>query len=228
MTAAQEERGRTVAEKMQYYMLLFTAAGYFLAVSKTALLLGETSNRYQLPVYGIVVFLTFLAVKILWGRAMRVPAMRGGEIFAFVNKYRKVAEAVAMLFCFAVIIMGYLREDVVFLYPEDREQTVYAGQRAAENTPVVYLYQPGEEWCIWDVTNELLEYPEVYFTAVNHAEGMADDKIRNADSLVMYLPKSKGAQDWLAELGRSDAAWENAACELVFEEKYCDVYYIEK
>lgn len=228
VTAAQEERGRTVAEKMQYYMLLFTAAGYFLAVSKTALLLGETSNRYQLPVYGIVVFLTFLAVKILWGRAMRVPAMRGGEIFAFVNKYRKVAEAVAMLFCFAVIIMGYLREDVVFLYPEDREQTVYAGQRAAENTPVVYLYQPGEEWCIWDVTNELLEYPEVYFTAVNHAEGMADDKIRNADSLVMYLPKSKGAQDWLAELGRSDAAWENAACELVFEEKYCDVYYIEK
>lgn len=228
VTAAQEERGRTVAEKMQYYMLLFTAAGYFLVVSKTALLLGETSNRYQLPVYGIVVFLTFLAVKILWGRAICVPAMRGGKIFAFADKYRKVTEAVAMLFCFAVIVMGYLREDVVFLYPEDREQTVYAGRRAAENTPVVYLYQPGEEWCIWDVTNELLEYPEVYFTAVNHAEGMADDKIRNADLLVMYLPKSKGAQDWLAELGRSDAAWENAACELVFKEKYCDVYYIEK
>lgn len=188
VAAAQEGRGRTVAEKMQYYMLLFTAAGYFLAVSKTALLLGETSNRYQLPVYGIVVFLTFLAVKILWGRAICVPAMRGGKIFAFADKYRKVIEAVAMLFCFAIIVMGYLREDVVFLYPEDREQTVYAGQRAAENTPVVYLYQPGEEWCIWDVTNELLEYPEVYFTAADHAEGFEDDKIRNTDSLVWSRP----------------------------------------
>lgn len=38
-------------------LMLFGAAGYFFTVSKTALLLGETSNRYQLPVYGILCFL---------------------------------------------------------------------------------------------------------------------------------------------------------------------------
>lgn len=228
VAAAQEKRGRNVAEKMQCYMLLFTAAGYFLAVSKTALLLGETSNRYQLPVYGIVVFLIFMTVRVLWEKAIHMPAMRGGKAYAFIIKYGKVTEAVALLFCAAIVIMGYLREDVVFLYPEDHEQTDYASRRAAENTPAVYLYKPGEEWCIWDVTNELLEYPEVYFTAVNHAGGLADDKIRNADSLVMYLPKEEDMQDRLAEFGRGDAAWADAACELVFEEKYCDVYYVEK
>lgn len=48
-----------------FYMLLFTAAGYFLAVSKTALLLGDTSNRYQLPIYGIAVLLLFLGLDML-------------------------------------------------------------------------------------------------------------------------------------------------------------------
>ena len=33
-------------------LLLFACAGYFFTVSKTALLLGETSNRYQLPING--------------------------------------------------------------------------------------------------------------------------------------------------------------------------------
>lgn len=228
VAAAQEERGRAAVEKTQCYMLLFTAVGYFLAVSKTALLLGETSNRYQLPVYGIVVSLTFLAVKILWGRAICVPAMRGVKTAVFAGRYRKAAGAAALLFCLAIIIIGYLREDVVFLYPEDREQTAFAGHRAAENTPAVYLYRSGEEWCIWDVTDELLEYPEVYFAAADHAGQLADDRIRNADSLVMYLPKDERVEDGIAELGGSDAAWENAACELVFGEKYCDVYYIEK
>ena len=38
-----------------YFLLLFASLGYFFTVSKTALLLYETSNRYQLPIYGILV-----------------------------------------------------------------------------------------------------------------------------------------------------------------------------
>ncbi len=38
-------------------LLLFIAAGYFFTVAKTALLLGETSNRYELPIYGVLVLL---------------------------------------------------------------------------------------------------------------------------------------------------------------------------
>ena len=209
-------------------MLLFTAAGYFLAVSKTALLLGDTSNRYQLPVYGIVVLLTLLAVKTLWGRVIRESAMNGGKILAFVIRHRGITEKAAVVFCIVMLVLAHWREDVVFLYPEDREQTAYAKQRAAENTPAVYLYQPGEEWCIWDVTNELLEYPEIYFVAIDHAETFVDDKIRHAHSLVVYLPKMEHAKEQLAELCGKNEVLENSQPQYVFAEKYCDVFYVRK
>ncbi len=209
-----------------YYMLLFTAAGYFLAVSKTALLLGETSNRYQLPIYGIVVLLIFLTVKTLWGRVIDASAMNGGKILAFAIRHRGITEKAAVVFCLAMLVLAYWREDVVFLYPEDREQTAYAKQWAAENTPVVYLYQPGEEWCIWDVTNELLEYPGVYFVAVDHAGTFVDDKIRNAHSLVVYLPKMEHAKEQLVELCGKNEVLTNCQPQYVFAEKYCDVFYI--
>lgn len=213
---------------VEFYMLLFTAAGYFLAVSKTALLLGETSNRYQLPNYGIVVLLTFLTVKILWERIIGKSAMNGGTILAFAIRHRGITEKAAGVFCLAMLVLAYWREDVVFLYPEDREQTAYAKQRAAENTPVVYLYQPSEEWCIWDVTNELLEYPGVYFVAVDHAEALVDDKIRNAHSLVVYLPKMEHAGEQFAKLCGMNEVLENCQPKYVFAEKYCDVFYVGK
>lgn len=195
-----------------FYMLLFTVAGYFLAVSKTALLLGETSNRYQLPVYGIIVLLVFMAVKSLWRKVSTVP----------------VIEKAAVFLCLVIPVIGHVREDVVFLYPEDREQTAYAGARAAEHTPVVYLYRPGDEWCIWDVTNELLEYPAVYFASTEHASEIEDEAICKADAVVLYMPKGEDPAGGLAVVDGDDTAWAEAVCELIFEEKYCDVYYVRK
>ena len=49
-------------EKTAYGLLLFAVCGYFFTVSKTALLLYETSNRYQLPIYGILLLLVMAAV----------------------------------------------------------------------------------------------------------------------------------------------------------------------
>ncbi|MDE7131862.1 MAG: hypothetical protein K2O65_08700, partial [Lachnospiraceae bacterium] len=96
------------------------------------------------------------------------------------------------------------------------------------NTPVVYLYQPGEEWCIWDVTNELLEYPGVYFVAVDHAGTFVDDKIRNAHSLVVYLPKMEHAEEQFAKLCGMNEVLGNCQPQYVFAEKYCDVFYVER
>lgn len=259
--------GRTQC-RAEFSMLLFTAAGYFLTVSKTALLLGETSNRYQLPIYGIIVLLTLLAAATLWrrifggnaaGRRKSVRADAAGQfslpkpvaflipvsvkllafigellgdlcraILALAVRNRKCTERLAVVFCLAVIVMGHLRTDVVFLYPEDREQTACAGERAAENVPVVYLYQSGEEWCVWDVTNELLAYPRVYFAAAENTTAIADDRIRNADAVVVYLAKGADAAQQMARFHDGDPASAGWKYELMFEEKYCDVYYLAK
>lgn len=198
---------------VSYWILLFAATGYFLTVSKTALLLGETSNRYQLPVYGIIVLLIFVAVRTLWKRAVAVFSM----------KNRKRTETVAVVFCLVVIAIGWWAENVVFLYPEDKEQTAYAAEHAAEGVPAVYLYQPGEEWCIWDVTNELLAYPEVYFAAAEGDGVITDPKIREPDSLVVYVAEGADAEAQLERIFQSNSKL--AEYERMFEEKYCDVYF---
>lgn len=201
-----------------FYMLLFAAAGYFLAVSKTALLLGETSNRYQLPIYGIAAMLLVLgAAKVL---RVFLPVWGTG--------YEKRTAGLAAVFCVAVVALSYVRADVVFLYPEDREQTVRAAERAAAHTPAVYFYRPGEEWCIWDVANELLEYPNVYFVAADSAEPIVDEKIENAGSLVVYLAKGADVREQLARLPQNDGAPIQNGLQPTFEEKYCDVYDLSR
>ena len=90
------------------------------------------------------------------------------------------------------------------------------------------LFRSGEEWCIWDVTNELLEYPSVYFASVEQGAEIEDDTIRSAGAIILYLPREGDAAAWAAGPGGGNAAWADASCELVFEEKYCDVYYVEK
>ena len=72
------------------------------------------------------------------------------------------------------------------------------------------------------MTNELLAYPQVYFAAADGADGITDERIRNAERVVVYVAKGI---DW--EMYRSrifEGALKKEDCRLVFEEKYCDVY----
>ena len=206
-----------------FWIITFASAGYFVTVSKTALLLGDTSNRYQLPIYGIVVLLTFTAISRLW-RVLSAGCARNSKYV----KYVKCAEATAAVLGLAAVLLGHWKDGVVFLYPEDKEQIAFAKECAERGTPAVYLYQPGEEWCIWDVADELLMYPKVYFAAVDGSavDRFDDAEIQNADSLVVYI--AAGAD--LTEQTMGVAASDNLKighCTEIFAEKYCDVWYFE-
>lgn len=232
--AGQRQEAEQDAPGLVFYMLLFTAAGYFLAVSKTALLLGDTSNRYQLPVYGIMVLLLVLGAAFLLRQSAGAWAAdeKGGEkgenLPGRDALYEKRMIGIAVAFSLALVALSYVRADVVFLYREDREQTARAENRAAANTPVVYFYRPGEEWCIWDVTNELLMYPAVCFVAADSLDPVADARLEDADSLVVYLAKGADAGEQIARLAGKDGAPVQNGLQLVFEEKYCDVYELSR
>ena len=218
--AVTVRRWNKVKFDISYWILTFAAAGYFLTVSKTALLLGDTSVRYQLPVYGIVVLLVFSAFKELW-RVMTAFCMERRQYV----KYVKCTETVAVILCFVVLLLGHWKDGVVFLYPEDREQTTFAKECAKQETLAVYLYQPGEEWCVWDVTDELLMYPKVYFAAADRDGILEDAVIQNADSLVVYIA---GGADEAEQIKRVSASMgEPEGYMRMFEEKYCTVWYIE-
>lgn len=179
---------------LAFWMLLFTAVGYFIVVSKTALLLGNTSVRYQLPIYGIAVLLLLYACKTLWRQAVSLYGagrVTGGFV-SFLIKHRKITEKAAIAFCLAMIASGYLFAEVVFLYPTAKEERALAREQAAEGIPVVYVYKPGEEWCIWAVADVLMEYERVYFVAADSEGPITEPVIVNADALVAYLSQ----EDW--------------------------------
>lgn len=218
------ERDGGKGENVGYGILLFAVIGYFLTVSKTALLLGDTSNRYQLPVYGLIVLLLFQAVWILWKRVMP-EKNRDASQHGSIRRWREWIFYAAAVSCFLVDAAGLTADRVVFLYPENREQLEFAREREQENTPAVYLYEPGAEWCIWDAADELFVYPAVYFAAADKAEKIADERIEKAESLVVYVADGADAETQLRRLMGSSREKVSGAAP-VFEKKYCKVYHL--
>ncbi len=209
-----------------FWILLVTAVGYFIAVSKTALLLGNTSNRYQLPIYGIVVFLVLYAGKTLWGQAVSLAGARRvtGEEKKPGLLYRICPAAIA--FCLVVVASGYLFADVVFLYPEAREAVALAREQAAADIPVVYVYRPGEEWCIWAVADELMEYDRVYFVSAENEEPLGEPAVADADAVVIYLPYYDDVKDEEAQSMRLPSGnFKLTEGHLQYWHKYCSEWY---
>lgn len=188
-----------------YWLLLCAVIGYFLAVSKTALLLGNTSIRYQTPIYGMVVTLLFGAIGALGKQC-------GNLLFA-----------AAAVLCMLLNISGLLSGRVVFLYPEDAERIAFAEEKAAQGTPVVCLYDVGQSWCVWDCADEFFEYDRIYFAGQDRETPIADKTIEESSDLVVYLSHTAEKEVQLQRILDSNAKLQ--AYELQWQDKYCDVYY---
>lgn len=192
------------------FVLLFSVLGYFVVVSKTALLLGETSVRYQMPIYGMAVLLLFQAFAFL------TSGIKAKGIGA-------KGMAVAAVVCLIVNLSGLLSGKVVFLYPEDAEQVAYAGEKAAENIPAVYLYDAGQSWCVWDCADEFFAYDRIYFASQDSAEEIADPVISQSRELIVYLGHTPNQEEQIQRI--LDSSPNLTAYELQYRENYCDVYY---
>ncbi len=232
VTAYRQGRLRKIRYGPLYAILSFAVLGYFLTVSKTALLLGDTSNRYQLPVYGMIVLLLFQAVWKMGSVCLKVPALREnadgkdarGKVRADGSRKRAGVMA-AVVICLLLDVAGLMVGRVVFLYPEDVEQLEFAREREQEGIPVVYLYEPGAEWCIWDVADELFAYSEVYFASADNVEQLADERIKNAESLVVYMADGVDAEEQVNRILSGSRRISKGRP--VFQEKYCSVYFFE-
>lgn len=205
----------TLEKHKRYFLMLFAVVGYFLVVSKTGLLLGNTSVRYQTPVYGIVVLLVFEAIRQL---------VKSNGLLEKINRGNWLLLAAALV-CILIDLSGLLSGHVAFLYPEDENQVLFAKEQAANETPVIYLYDEGQNWCVWDCSNELFEYDRVFFAGQSSTEPITDEVITASDKLVVYLSNSADAQAQLQRILDSNA--NVTGYELQYQEKYCDVYYFE-
>lgn len=204
-----------------YWLLATAVLGYFLTVSKTALLLGDTSNRYQLPVYGMIVLLLSEAVR----RLIRYVVVDGRRNAPISSKWEIYSYAAVAALCLAIDLAGLASGKVVFLYPEAEEQVKFAEEQAQENVAAVYLYDPGSEWCIWAATDELLAYHKIYFAEADHENALTDAEIQRADALVVYIAKGVDQEAQVERILESNG--QVSHCERMFDNKYYDVYLLQ-
>lgn len=215
--------GFTVRKRKRYNaaygLLFFAVTGYFLAVSKTALLLGNTSVRYQTPIYGIVVLLLFGAIRGGWNCCCELRGDKKNCIG------EKIVSAAAVLYMLAGLA-GLFSGRVVFLYPEAAERVSFAREKAAAGVPVVCLYDAGQSWCVWDCADEFFEYDRIYFASQNDTEPILDAVIADSGELIVYLSNTAEKQEQLERIRNSNPNL--TAYELWYQEKYCDVYYFHE
>lgn len=102
---------------------------------------------------------------------------------------------VAAAFCLAAVALSYVRADVEFLYPEAAEAVALARDQADAQIPAVYIYKPGEEWCIWAVADELMQHDRVYFVSAAGEAPILEPTIAAADAVVIYTPLYDDVKD---------------------------------
>lgn len=215
--------GRTVGEEtfgfktIPYFLLLFTVCGYFFTVSKTALLLYETSNRYQLPIYGIVLLLVIAAVYEL-GR--RIIDILGKKDAGKIKRYGTVG--IAILFAAFLIgdIHGLLTDKVIFLYEEDKAAFDYAKENTDET--VVVLYNDATPYNVWWCAGELMEYDKVYFVSEGNKELLKDAEICQSDKVIVYAADYETQQESLEMILESISGLESY--ELISNKSLWSVY----
>ncbi|MCM1038387.1 MAG: glycosyltransferase family 39 protein [Ruminococcus sp.] len=216
-------RGNIVSgeKNAAYPLLLVTVLGYFLAVAKTALLLGNTSVRYQMPIYGMAVLLVFTAVADM-GKACFAISVLSMKIS--IKKAQKWLVAVLAFLCLAVNAGGLLSGRVVFLYPEAQKQCVFAKEMAEKDVPVVCIYDAGQSWCVWDCADEFFAYDKIYFASMNDAEPIEDEVLAKSEKIVVYLSNTAEPEEQLRRVQSRNPGL--AESELQYRGKYYDVYLL--
>ena len=181
------------------FLIALACGGYFFTVSKTALILGETSNRYQLPIYGLLVFLLLDAAWTLAeGMAGRFQEKSAAKVFRERGKRDWLVAgglAVILVLTDAAALKG---GRVFFLYKEEKEIMEFVESHRQE--PVVVFYNEASADNIWRLSDELMAYPRVYLAQEGNPEPITDRTVTESESLLVYAADHERRKECLEGL----------------------------
>ena len=175
--------------------------GYFAVVLKTALQNAEEAVRYEMPVYGLIILLIVLALIHLCGQK----------------------QIIAVVILFATLgcqFVGLANNKVLFLYPEEVQERAFAMEH--RNNDIVYIYNPVNQWMIWDNAQELGDYKDIFFIAMDNEDKVTDSRVCNSEDVYAYVMRYDEAKNKLLEIIDSNSNISTA--ELVEERAYVDIY----
>ncbi len=212
---------RTRAEKdtlhIAHVRILVASVGmYFLLVAKTALLLGDTSNRYEMPVYPLGILLMVYFVRI------GIRAVIGNRCYKKIN----IAVFITFLIFVFIDVKGlFIDENVLFLYKEDKERTEYALDMKNCGAEAVVLYNDATPDNIWRLTDELLVYDRLFYVSEAKKGSLTDDDICTADSLLVYAADHENRDELIGELSKINPGY--TECKEVYTKDMWTLYLID-
>jgi hypothetical protein len=153
-------------------VLIAATLGDFFLTTKAALLVGSASNRYEMPVYGLMILIVFWALYV-------VNAKIG---------FRVYLPLVLALFV-SIIVNGHVNgKSVLFLYKEDVAKISYASENKDE--VAVVMFNPATPHNVWRLTDELLQYDRVFYMNEENVEKLTEPDVINADKIILYVADS--------------------------------------
>ncbi|MBP3279202.1 MAG: hypothetical protein J6M44_09635, partial [Butyrivibrio sp.] len=168
--------------------------GYFFMASKTALLVGSASNRYEMPVYSLLILLIFM------------------DAFYVLESFRnRVLVHIFAAIMLALLLKGHLSDrNVLFLYPEDAGKIEYARENSKEVAAV--MFNPATPHNVWRLTDEILEYDKVFYMDESNLQRITDPEIVNADKVILYVADEDHQKEAIEEFvnsckNLSDITW---------------------
>jgi len=186
---------------------------YFLTISKTALMLGDSSIRYQMPVLAIA----YLIVAIF--------IMQSIETCSSDDKKLNIIIYSLCFICGVLLLISNIKGDIdgniSFLFPQEKENMAQIKEH--ENAKAIYLYQESQEWCVWAQAAEIMEYDEVCFINSSSIEDYSRDteELKN-DEIILFV--DSGVDYAYAINGLSNKFAVPLKFEKLYDNTYCSVY----
>lgn len=200
-------------KKQMIGLAVFTVMGYFLVVAKTALLNAEEAIRYEMPVYGLIILLVIFLVASLLCRLQTESNQK------VIHGSFWIITALTLILQLAGLFSGR----VLFLYQRDVEGVTWAAQHKSE--PIVYIYNQTNQWMIWDESEELMQYDEIYFINMEHESLKQDARLNEADHIYVYAVRSENSDRLMQEMiNQNNNLTESVK---VRELLYCDLYELK-
>lgn len=201
-------------QKKAIMLTLAVTMGYFLVVAKTALLNAEEAIRYEMPIYGLLILLVVLCLD------------RQAEVFT-TDKNRKWMQG-AFLFLMGLTLAGQLygliQGKVCFLYPQDTQNVAWAEEN--HDKDVVYIYSPVNQWMIWDDSEELMQYEQIYFISSTQENVVSDKRLSETHHVYVYKMRGEEADAVFEKIIGQNGGFRDI--KLIRELLYCDLYELER
>ena len=195
-------------------LTLVVTIGYFLVVAKTALLNAEEAIRYEMPIYGLFILLVVLCLD--------------KQAAAFTTEKNQKWMNAVMACLMGLVLLGQLyglaQGKVCFLYQQDARNVAWAEENHEE--PVAYIYNTANQWMIWDDSEELMQYDEIYFISSGQESIVPDKKLSGTEHSYVYKMRGEDADAVFEKLVEVNGGFREI--NLIRELLYCDLYELKR